>query len=227
MVTGTTTLGYSKQMPDSGVFGMYMDMATEIPYSGHLAGQVLGPNCNPWGPNNEDGLYYINTLGNDLDIEGTRIHGTLVVWTQGHKVRLENAAFLQSCRPQYPVLIVDGEVEMRLKSDQMDLSEAYWGVNFNPASAPYQDESDNDLADTYPNEVQGLVHVSGPLTFHEATRIRGSVICENQITIETSAPAHIIHDPELYENPPVGYADPNSPMTVIPGTWQWDAVPGV
>jgi hypothetical protein len=225
VTTGTTVIAAAKQMPDAGVFSMYQNMATEIPYFGSLVSQVLGPNYNPWGPTNEDGLYYIDTLGSDIDIQGARINGTLVIRTGGKTVRLKDAVFLHNYKPEYPALIVDGAVEISMKSDAMDLSEATWGANFNPPGAPYRDASDSDLTDTYPNEIRGLVHVLGTLRFLQATRIRGVVIGESTITVEVSPPVHIIHDPSIYDNPPVGYADPASPMAVIPGTWQWDASP--
>jgi hypothetical protein len=223
MTTGVTSITTRKRMPDSGVFEMYRGMATEIPYNGHLVGGVLTPGYNDWGATNEDGLYYIDTLGHDIDLQGIRIHGTLVVRAIGKKVRLKDAVFLKNYRSDYPTLLVDGEVEILMKTNEYTLSEAGWSVNFNPAGAPFDGISDADLVDTYPNEVHGLIHVTGQIRLAETSRIRGAVISNYRIEVDGSN--HIIHDRSLYEDPLLGYADPTSPMRVVPGTWRWDAVP--
>jgi hypothetical protein len=80
-----------------------------------------------------------------------------------------------------------------------------------------------DTQDSYPNEVRGLVHVFDRLGTYETTRVRGVVLCHAKIDIND--PTHIIYDNDIYENPPLGYADPNSPLAIIPQTWQWDTVP--
>ena len=217
------TLVAPRTMPGTDVLNRYRDLATQIPYSGDISSQVLSPGENPWGAANEDGLYYIHTQNNDIEIRGCRIHGTLFVRCPGKKVVLRDAVFIEPYRAEYPALIVDGEVELRLKSEGMELSEAAWGRNFNPSGSPYQDETDLDTLDSYPNEVRGLVHVFGPLGAWETTRIKGVVLCDSKITIED--PTHIIYDSDIYENPPLGYADPDSPLAIIPNTWLWDAVP--
>jgi hypothetical protein len=221
--TGVTTITAPKQMPDAGVFDMYCGMATQIPYIGHLLGGVLAPGYNVWGPTNEDGLYFIDTVGHDIDIEGVRIHGTLVVRAPGKKVRLREAVFLKNYRSDYPALLVDGELEIRMKTESFSLAETTWGVNFNPAGAPFEGVSDVDLTDTYPNEVYGLIHATNQIIFAETPRIRGTVISDYRIEID--GPTHIIHDRSLYEDPLLGYADPLSPMKIMSGTWRWDAVP--
>jgi len=225
VTTGTTTTTAPRQMPDPGIFNWYMQNATEIPYTGNLVRQVLTPTHNPWGQPNEDGLYFLDTLGHDLDIEGCRINGTLVVRAIGKWVSLEHAVFLHNSRSDYPTLIVDGHLELDLRSEDYDLSEADYGVNFNPAEAPYDGDSDTDLADTYPNEIHGLIHALGQVWCDESTRIRGMLLGESTITVDETI--HVIHNRDLYENPPLGYGDPLSPVITVPNTWQWDAMPNI
>jgi hypothetical protein len=168
-------------------------------------------------------LYYIDTLGHDVDIQGVRIHGTLVVRATGKKVCLKDAVFLKNYRTDYPTILVDGEMEVLMKTEQFNLSEATWIVNFNPPGAPFEEVTDADLVDTYPNEVHGLIHATDAIRLAETSLIRGTVISNYRIEVDGSN--HIIHDQSLYEDPLLGYADPTSPMRIVPGTWRWGAVP--
>jgi len=70
--------------------------------------------------------------------------------------------------------------------------------------------------DTYPNEVRGLVHVTGTLTMQQTARVRGAVICESAVTC--GGTNQIVHNPDLYENPPEGYVEPVV-MRISPGSW--------
>lgn len=218
-VTGDETIpAPPKDMPDPGLFDMYVSMATEIPYSGDLEKHVLTPGVNTYGGGlDADGLYYLNTGGNDLNIRGTRIHGTLVVDAGVGKVLLDDAAFLHNYRPYYPTLIVKGMVDLQLRSGDYGLGESTWSTNFNPSGAPYEGASDDDHSDTYPNEVRGLVHVTGALKLKQNARVLGVVICED--TVDCQGTNEIIYAPELYENPPQGYRKPPI-MKISSGTWK-------
>lgn len=224
VVTGETTLVAPRAMPGTSVLQRYQNLATQIPFPGHISGQVLSPGENPWGAANQEGIYYIDTMGNDMDLQGCRIHGTLIVRCSSKKLRLKDVVFMEPYRDGYPALIVDGTVELSLESETMQLSEADWGRNFNSPDSPYEGGSDSDMTDSYPNEVRGLVHVFGQLSVYETTRVRGVVLCHDKITIEGSA--HVIHDGVIHENPPLGYAAPDSPLVIIPNSWRWSALPG-
>jgi hypothetical protein len=71
--------------------------------------------------------------------------------------------------------------------------------------------------DTYPNEIQGLVHVTGALLLRGTARVRGVVICEGAVVAEENN--EIVYDADLYANPPVGYTMPPR-MVVAQGSWQ-------
>jgi len=198
-------------MPPSGVFDSYVAKATTINLGGGGGSTktiqyfVLSPGSNPWGSTNADGVYYINTGNKNLRIRRARIHGTLVVKCgSGKKVKVEDAVFVKNYRGDYPALIVDGKVELKYKSDSYSLKEwSYW-VNFNPPGTPYNGSEDYDKWDSYPNEIQGLVHVTGDLKMKYSARVRGVVICESKVTIDGDN--EIIHDATIPANPPVGYS---------------------
>ena len=219
-VTGTTTVAAdSKNMPDASVFDMYKSMATVIAYSGDFNKHVLTPGVNSYGGGiHPDGLYYLNIGANTLTIQATRIHGTLVVETSSPtaKVVLTGAAFLENYRADYPVLIVKGKLELALTSAASNLDEPTCTTNFNPAGAPYEGATDADQLDTYPNEVRGLVHVTGTLSMQGTACVRGVVICQSAVTC--GGANQIVHNPDLYENPPLGYVEPIV-MRISPGTW--------
>jgi hypothetical protein len=211
-----------KQMPDPSVIDLYRGIATPIEYPGAITRQVLSPKLNPWGVTNPDGVYSIDTRGNDLLIQGSRIYGTLVVQAIGMKVVINDAAFLHPYRRDYPVLIVNGNLEIRLNSDLYGLDEAAWSTNFNPPAAAYIDEPDDDQSDVYPNEIRGLVHVTGELRFFETPKIKGVVICESTVLNEDSC--RLEYDPALASNPPMGYTA-GGMVVPVRGTWRWDTLP--
>ena len=96
------------------------------------------------------------------------------------------------------------------------VTESAWGTNFNPAGAPYGGGTDEDQTDVYPNEVRGLVHVTGTLTLSETARIQGAIIAESAVTC--GGAGEIVHNADLYQNPPLGYLEPVV-MRISPGTW--------
>ena len=220
-INGTQTVPVpDKAMPASTVVNTYIGLATVIPNPGSIDKQVLSPGNNPWGATDPDGVYYIDTLGGDLRIKGSRIHGTLVVKCGTGTVRLEDAVLLHPYRSDYPTLIVDGNLELLLDSSERPLSEAEWGVNFNPGGSLYKAVSNVNESDDYPNEVQGLIHVTGNLLMSRSSRVWGAIICEDTATcLQDTA---VIHDPNLYANPPLGYTEsaPGPPMTIVSGTWE-------
>ncbi len=220
-ITGTQTVFVpSKAMPASTVFDMYVDLATDIPNPGLIDRKVLSPGNNPWGATDPDGVYFIDTLGGDLTIRASRIHGTLVVKCGSGTVRVETAALLHPYRTDYPTLIVDGNLEVLLDSGDMTLSEAQWGVNFNPSGTRFKAISNVDMTDEYPNEVQGLIHVTRNLLMSRSSRVWGAIICESTATCQQDTA--VIHDPDLYANPPLGYTESVAapPMKIVSGTWQ-------
>jgi len=220
-VVGNVNTGApARPMPSSSVFDMYKDMATVISPGDKIEKKLLSPANNPWGETNSDGIYYVDTGTKDLKIKNSRIYGTLVVKCgPGKKVVIGGpggAALLQNYRAEYPVLIVDGKLELELESDTKDLTESDANTNLNPPGTPYGGETDDDQTDSYPNEIQGLVHVTGEFKMKKTSRVRGVIICEGKANIEGTN--EIIHDSSVSQNPPTGYSTGSG--QVRPGLFQ-------
>ena len=90
----------------------------------------------------------------------------------------------------------------------------------NPPDTPYDGESDADLADTYPSEIQGLVHVTGQVQLKQTALIRGLLLCESAASADAAAceDSQIIYNPALYANPPQGYT---TAVKMIPQSGSW------
>jgi hypothetical protein len=217
-ITGTyTVLQDPKPMPDADVISDYISRATVIPYTGAIDKQVLTATSNPWGPADANGLYFIDTGGDDLQIKNTRIHATLIVRTSGASLFVEDAVLMQNYRSDYPTLIVDGTTYIRHTSADLQLSESTCGTNFNPVGAPYDGQWDDDTLDTYPNKICGLVHINGDLTLSLTPRFEGAIICTG--AVECSGMPTMVHDPSLCSSPPEGYTIVNG-MKMSPGSWR-------
>lgn len=220
-VVGNVTTGApAKAMPSSSVFDMYKNMATTISPGDKIEKKLLSAASNPWGEVNSNGVYYVEMVDKDLKINKSRILGTLVVrCAPGKKVVVggkDGVALLRNYRTDYPVLIVDGNLELQMESDTKDLTESDADTNLNPVGTPYDGEIDDDETDTYPNEIQGLVHVTGELKIKKTSRIHGVVICEGKATVEGTN--EIIYDSSVSQNPPSGYSSGTG--KVRPGLWQ-------
>lgn len=200
-------------MPASYVFEMYKSLASHVQKSGTISRIVLSPAENPWGTRNANGIYCIDVGNHNLTIKDSRIHGTLVV--KCRKLRLEGAVLLHSLRQDYPVLIVDGDVEMSFRSKLHGLSEFLLNRNLNPPGTPYNGQTDGDKLDVYPNEIRGLVHVKGSLQMKGTALVRGLILCEGSATFKGHN--EIVHVPSLHDNPPLGYT--TGPGRIAPQMW--------
>lgn len=204
-----------KDMPDASVLADLEARATTIPYSSTISGVVISRASNPWGKPNADGVYFLDTGGQDLVIQGTRLVGTLVVRCTGKTVELDRDVIFQPDQAERPVLVVDGNVRLRYASVLNTVDELLWGVNFNPPGTPYGGVSDIDTLDSYPCEVRGLVYVTGSVEFGESARVRGVVICGGDAAINGSNTIQYLSAP--YESPPEGFTQPGR-LALIPGT---------
>ncbi len=220
IVVGTSIIpSAAKEMPDAGVLAMYKSLATTMTGYSDFDRDVLTPDYNPRGTVNPDGVYFFDgTPGAaDIKIKRSRINGTLIVkCATGKKVVLDDTVFLQNFRSDYPVLIVEGDLEFALNSASYSLSEATEGVNLNPATAPYLGVGDSDQTDTYPNEVKGLVYVTGRVTFSNASKVTGVIIAIGNVTV--SGTPTLVHNPTIYSNPPMGFV--TYAMQIAHGSWR-------
>jgi hypothetical protein len=217
-VTGTLLVpAPARRMPDAAVMTDYINRATPMTLSGTIDKAVLGPGCNSLGPTDPNGLYCITTNGADLTIRNTRVFGTLIVRTGGKTLTLDAAVFFENYRPDFPTLLVDGNLLIKYTSASTTLSEAVNSRNYNPLGVPYGGVTDGDTSDQYPNEVRGLVHVKGNLNCQSTARVVGAVICEGTVTCEDTN--SITRNAALYACPPKGYTYVAG-MQISPHSWK-------
>ena len=227
-ITGThigiaTVPAPAKELPSDTLFAQYVARATQIPYSGPISRNVLAPGYNDYGGNADpNGVYYIDTGGSALLIEGSRINGTLIVETRGADVELKSELLLHKNVATYPVLIVNGNLTFDFTGSANGLKEAIWGVNFNPDGARYLGSGDPDQLDDFPSGIEGLVHCTGSFVVKNTpATMRGAIICELNVSITSDL--SIVHDPDLLTDPPLGYTEaPVSAveMKIVRGSWR-------
>jgi len=205
-VTGSLTVPVTeKGMPARTLFDHYVARATTLTNSGDMNRIVLGPGVNEYDGSgvNADGIYYINTGGSNLTIDGMRLYGTLVV-DVGVSTLTISPCLMHPYREDFPVLIVKGAVSIVINIPQLD--ESAKSRNFNPTGAPYQGVSDADMTDTYPCGLFGLVHIIGDVALTDCGASKGVFVVDGQVTLAGQG-SKIIHDPGLMLNPPLGYTD--------------------
>lgn len=220
-VTGTVTApAPAKDAPPDAVIDYYMARATPIPYMNLIWKCVISNKRNPYGSLNADGLYSMDTGGANLNIGGMRLRGTLVVRTQGGRVRIDSSVLMEPYRADYPVLIVDGNLEIRIDPTTY-LLELTWGTNFNPSGTPYNSQSDSDVWDVYPNTIAGLVHVRGNVDITANASLSGALLTDTMT--DFSKQLTMTHIDTLWTNPPVGYA--TYALMPVAGSWQRISIP--
>ena len=229
-VTGTTTTGIvPRRMPGSSAFEYYRSNGVWIDVAGlpasfgsrQLKGNVLSPSNNPWGAASPEGIYVVDCGGENLAISDMRIVGTLVLLNPGPGTAVWGAVRWDAAVTNYPALLVDGDLEFRFHN--LDLDEAVLSVNFNPVGTPYNGDSDSDLVDKYPSQINGLVYVSGELDLPgdlADSDVRGVVVCN---TSKCSSDIEFTYRSTYKNYPPPGFAFGN-PMVISPGSWRRTAV---
>lgn len=231
-INGTKSQGVAaRRMPGSSVFDYYLDNGEwlsigSLPMINGVATiekTVLGSQANAYGSRvNPEGIYVIPCGGQRVIIRNCRIGGTLVLINPAATSLIEGSVRWEAAVGNYPALLVSGSIEF--KTSSFNLDEAALGVNFNPPEAPYLGLTDNDMADTYPSEISGLVFVSGnmnlPIDFLESV-FRGVVIC-NSISANSACRFH--YRPLLLDYPAPGFSS-GDPMLVSPSSRRRESLP--
>jgi hypothetical protein len=219
--TGQSTIpAPSKPLPSVSVVSMYQGVATTLPWSGNMTQKVIAPGFNDYGGGlNTNGVYYLDTSGNDLAITNTRISGTLVINAPGKKVTISDKALLQNFKSDYPVLIINGNASFEFTGAAANgLSESAQGRNYNPAGAAYAGQTDADTTDTYPSEIAGLVHVLGNVDLKSApARFRGTIVAHGNVVV--SHQPNITYLTSMSGDPPWGYVS-YATLNVSQGSWR-------
>ncbi len=197
-------------------YDYYMDDAElrEVGLSGRLiARKLISPTSNPFGnETNPEGIYVIDCQGQNIYIERSRIVGTLVLLNPGAQSSIRAASVnWEPAAANFPALLVDGN--FAIEATDTGLSEHLTGTNFNPPGTPYGAQGEDlDRADTYSSLIQGIVYVSGHLSFANDPGIYGVVVANS---IEVVDSFDLAHNPSYLSNPPPGFSGPEEIKIVL------------
>ena len=238
LVNGSsTTFSPAKTMPNSSVFDLYKARATTIDYwaieATRFDGKILTATSNPWGAPNPEGIYYVKIpwRNNTLEISNCRIKATLLVEIEEKdNLNIHQSVIWEPPAPNLPSLIAKGlstiNVDVTIDGDGT-LSEAAWGVNFNPPGLAYRGNENSNATDTHQPLLRGLFHVIRLPGDPEDTILKGGMqrkgcfLLDGAATIQGSS---FMNDTALYADAPQGYiAVPQ--MRPVAGTCKWDEAP--
>jgi hypothetical protein len=155
------------------------------------------------GGTNTNGIYVIDSQGQQLAINDVRICATLVVLNCGG-LNIKSAINWVPAISTLPALLVQGNVN--IKMDTPVLSELTNLENFNPSGAPYPWPTgiSNILAtDSYPTSIRGLMYATGNVAFNEDTSL-GMLISGGVITCGSKT-ITLNYTKVYLNNPPPGF----------------------
>ncbi|MBX3367374.1 MAG: hypothetical protein KF912_08685 [Phycisphaeraceae bacterium] len=196
----------TRQHPNPAtVFDWYVANGTTISFaslpSGILERVVLAPNHNPFGATNPLGIYVIDCAGANIRIRNCRIEGTLVLLNTGTSSDIQQSVNWKPAANRMPALLVKGRIAIELTTTA--LSEVTHNTNFNPSTAPYNGQSDNDRVDTYPSQLHGLVYASDDIAARENSAVTGPLIAADDIAF--AGTVNITFDGSYATLPPRGF----------------------
>lgn len=230
-IVGNQTSGITpRDMPDSITAfdyymtnGTYIDVGTLDSSGGNPAIQVemLSPATNPYGAGltNAEGIYVINCGGQTITIQDCRIVGTLVLLNPGAGSMVSNAVNWEPAVPNYPALLVRGNIALQFQSGTPLDEGGPLNFNFNPEGTPYPYPGgvwDTLTDSSYPTAITGLIYVSGDLTTLNSPSLDGAVIVGNTATLQGDM--NLRYQATHFNNPPPGFAAPTE-MIVSPASW--------
>jgi len=135
---------------------------------------------------------------------------------RGIVLTAEGTAFVPTARALL------AQAEITIATDERALSEADLEVNFNPLGTPYPYIGGTDNAtinDAYPSQINGLVYSRGNLHFENAPTVRGVVLANNTIYIN-STKCTANYDAATINNPPPGFNAVTRTMSLTAGSWR-------
>jgi hypothetical protein len=217
---GTLTTGssVSKTMPSSGLYDVYLAKATPITYAATITPKLITSSTNPYGTANAEGVYSIAVpSGQNLQITGSRITGTLVISMTGGTLNITGPILWEPARPDYPILILKGSsVTVNITGSTTWLSESSVGVDLNGNGT-----TSDDLQPQY----RGVMHVIGSsnnVNVSGNAYIKGLLLIDGTIT--TTGQSTYVADSSYQTRPPMGYGKGDQ-LAIVPGSWVWDSPP--
>ena len=230
--SGTTTTGNTpRTLPASTVFTLYTAGAGTIPVSALASGGllglgakqltdvVIGPNHNPYGSTNSNGVYVLDCQNYAVAISNCRIIGTLILLNPGAGTTISGSVQWTPAVANYPCLLVNGAITLSLSASS--LSELSENVNFNPpgAPSPYVGGSvDNAKDDTFASVIDGLVYASGNITVGGSTTV-DMIVGGGTLTMNALSALTIRDEATYATNPPPGFYTVK--MTPRAGSWSY------
>ncbi len=223
---GSTTSGVPpRALPNPGnAFAYYLTHGTPISIGsiGLRVGvptiyrELLSPTNNPYGGGtNAEGIYIIDCQSQRLDIEDSRIVGTLILLNHASQSVIRGSVNWKPAVPNFPALMVAGSFNLQMSATA--LSEAATGINFNPIGTKYLGFDDAALDDTYPSVIKGIVYVTGALATSNTVTLDGVLVVGN--TLSVTGNLNVTYRSVFLDDPPPGFID-TVQMVVAPGSWQ-------
>lgn len=211
-----------RSMPAANAFDYYVTNGVAINYASLPSGGggrtmeeiVLSPNSNPYGAKDSEGIYILNCQGARLRIRDTRIVGTLVVLNHSG-FTVEDSVLWQPAISNYPSLLVQGGLDLII--DNATLKEG-GSVNYNPPGTPYAGVSDNDMLDSYPSRIHGLVYATGQILTDNNVTVQGVLVAGGNLRVQGTL--SLTYDATFYDDPPPGFGAPTTTMELSPGSWR-------
>ena len=198
---GTTTTGagpWSTWSADP--VATYSAMGTTIAASTPttISGVYLDPATNPFDAarTNPNGVYVINNGASRVQLDNSRVVGTLVFTGTG-EVTVGDSCSLQPYVEGYPAIVAAGGITM--SSSGTPLLEINLGKTLN---------SDLDLADTFADNVDGLIYADGDITV-SGTNVtaHGLLFTNSNLLIESNAVLTLNWTDTTERNPPPAFGD--------------------
>lgn len=215
----------TQSFPNASVITDYASRATKITLTSlpsvlgtrSLTRTLLSPTSNPFGNPDPLGRYVIDCANSNINIADLRVVGTLILLNPGSGSSISGSVNFEPAIPGQPVLLIDKDFTINLSSSSLSESPLLsTKFNYNPTGTPYPyltGAADNDLADTYPSQINGLIFIRGDLTIQGSSRL-GQVIVSGR----TSISGTLTLNPSTAEGTtPQGFY--NVQMTPAEGGW--------
>lgn len=226
-VSGTLQPNQSpaRAMPTADAFDYYKENGTWIDITSipDVSGtrtidkQVLSPASNPYGATNAEGIYVIDCGGAVFEIRTSRVVGTLVILNPGAGSRTYGTLHMAPAVTNYPALLVEGD--FRLGHWNLPFVEGSpVNYNFNPIGTPYLGEEDDLQDDNYSTKIEGLVYISGLMTFTgtDSPVVEGCLVSSS---VQADASLTVNYNNVFLNYPPPGFAGGDQ-MEIQRGSWK-------
>ena len=185
-----------------------------------MRNSLLTPKTNPFGDGkvDDEGIYVLDCFNEQVIIENNRVLGTLVL-LQTRNVVVGKSMVMQNYIYNYPTLLADLDLTLSILAEP--LNESATGTNFNPLQLGTLSQggvfavTDEDLDDSYPSRITGMIYVEQNLKVTEQLTVEGVVLVNEQLNVE-SATLNLDHNSVYYEDPPPGFGA-SVEMVLMPG----------